>query len=58
MRNKTIHPQKKRVDIGDNCRWNNTLVWILVALVSVAGGIGMIKWWQQRQIKNEMYSGN
>jgi len=22
--------------------------------VAVAGGIGIVKWWQQRQIKNEM----
>ncbi|WP_316505484.1 hypothetical protein [Nitrosopumilus sp.] len=46
--------EKKGVDIGSNFRWNNTLMWILVALVAVAGGIGMIKWWQQRQMKNEM----
>ena len=46
--------EKKGVDIGSNCNWNNTMVWILVGLVVVAGGIGIAKWWQQRQMKNEM----
>jgi len=46
--------EKKGVDIGSNFNWNNTMVWILIGLVAVAGGIGMVKWWQQRQIKNKM----
>ena len=44
--------EKKGVDIGRNFRWNNTMMWILVALVAVAGGIGIVKWWQQRKMKN------
>ena len=46
--------ETKGVDIGSNFNWNNTIVWILIGLVAVAGGIGIVKWWQQRQIKNEM----
>jgi hypothetical protein len=46
--------EKKGVDIGSNFNWNNTMVWILVGLVAVAGGIGIVKWWQQRQMKNEI----
>jgi len=44
----------KGVDIGSNFNWNNTMVWILIGLVVVAGGIGIVKWWQQRQMKNGM----
>jgi hypothetical protein len=44
----------KGVDIGSDLNWNNTMVWILIGLVSVAGGIGIVKWWQQRQMKNEI----
>ncbi len=43
---------KRGVDIGGNFNWNNTMVWILIGLVAVAGGIGIVKWLQQRQMKN------
>ena len=46
--------EKKGIGIGSNFNWNNTIVWILIGLVAVAGGIGIAKWWQQRQMKNEM----
>jgi len=36
--------EKKGVNIGSNFNWNDTMVWILIGLVSVAGGIGMAKW--------------
>ena len=41
--------QTKGVDIGSNFNWNNTMMWILIGLVMVAGGIGLWKLWQQRQ---------
>ena len=41
--------EKKGVDIGSNFKWNDTLMWILVATVIVVGGIGVWKLWQQRQ---------
>jgi hypothetical protein len=47
-------PQFRNKSIGSNFNWNNTMVWILVGLVAVAGGIGIVKWWQQRQMKNEI----
>ena len=34
--------------------WNNTMVWILIGLVAVVARFGMAKWWQQRQMKNEI----
>jgi len=41
--------EKKGVDIGSNFNWNNTMMWILIGLVMVAGGIGLWKLWQQRR---------
>ena len=46
--------EKKGVDIESNFNSNNTMMWILIGLVSVAGGIEIAKWWQQRQMKNEI----
>jgi len=46
--------EKKGIDIGSNFNWNNTIMWILIGIVVLAGGIGISKWWQQRQMKNEM----
>ena len=46
----------KVVDIGSNFNRNNTIVWILIGLMAVAGGIAIVKWWQQRQIKNEIWN--
>ena len=46
--------EMKGVDIGSNPYWNNTVVWILIGLVAVARGIGIAKWWEQRQMKNEV----
>jgi len=43
--------EKKGIDIGSNFNWNNTIMWILIGLVVVAGGIGIAKWWKQRQEK-------
>jgi ABC-type amino acid transport system permease subunit len=48
--------QTKGVDIGSNFNWNNPIIWILIGLVALACGIGISKWWQQRQMKNEMES--
>jgi len=45
--------ETKGVDIGNHFNWNNTIVWILIGLVAVAGGIGIVRWWQQRQMKNK-----
>jgi len=45
--------ETKGIDIGSNFNWNNTIVWILMGLVVVAGGIGIVKWCQQRQIKKQ-----
>ncbi len=45
--------KKKGVDIGSNIRWSNTMMWILVAIVAVACGIGIIKWWQQKQDRQD-----
>jgi len=44
---------EKGVDIGSDFNWNNTIVWILIGLVVVVGGIGIVKWWQQRQMKKQ-----
>jgi uncharacterized protein YneF (UPF0154 family) len=30
------------------------MVLILIGLVAVVAGIGIARWWQQRQMKNEM----
>ena len=46
--------EKKGVDIESNFNSNNTMMWILIGLVSVVGGIEIAKWWQQRQMKNEI----
>ena len=45
--------ETKGIDIGSNFNWNNTIVWILIGLVVVAGGIGIVKWCQQRQMKKQ-----
>ncbi len=52
----TLYPglEKKGIDIGSNFNWNNTIMWILIGLVVIAGVIGISKWWKQRQKKNEM----
>ena len=44
----------KGVYIGSKFNWNNTIVWILIRLIGVVEGIGIVKWWQQIQMKNEM----
>ena len=36
--------EKKGVDIESNFNSNNTMMWILIGLVSVAGGIEIAKW--------------
>ncbi len=46
--------QTKGVDIGSNFNWNNPIIWFLIGLVVLAGGIAVSEWWQQRQKKNEM----
>jgi hypothetical protein len=46
--------ETKVVCIRSNLNWNNTIVWILIGLVAVAGGIVIAKWWQQRQMKKGM----
>ena len=48
--------EKKGIDIGSNFNWNNPIIWILIGLVAIACGIGISKWLQQRQVKNEMES--
>lgn len=35
--------ETKGVDIGGNVNWNNTVMWILIGLVLVAGGVGIWK---------------
>ena len=35
--------ETKGVDIGSDFNWNNTIVWILIGLVAVAGRIGIVK---------------
>jgi len=46
--------EKKGVNIESNFNSNNTMMWILIGLVDVARGIEIAKWWQQRQMKNEI----
>jgi ABC-type amino acid transport system permease subunit len=46
--------EKKGVNIEGNFNSNNTMMWILIGLVAVARGIEIAKWWQQRQMKNEI----
>jgi len=41
--------ENKGVDIGGIKNWNKTVTWILIATAIVVGGIGVWKWWQQRQ---------
>ncbi len=48
--------EKKGIDIGSNFNWNNPIIWILIGLVAIACGIGISKWLQQREVKNEMES--
>ena len=43
--------QTKGVDMGGTINWNNTVMWILIVTAIVVGGIGISKWWQQRQKK-------
>ncbi|MDH3656729.1 MAG: hypothetical protein OEM77_01125 [Nitrosopumilus sp.] len=42
------------VDIRSNFNWKNVIMRILIGLVVIASGIGIVKWWQHRQMKNEM----
>ena len=46
--------EKKGVNIESNFNSNNTMMCILIGLVDVARGIEIAKWWQQRQMKNEI----
>ena len=41
--------EKKGVDIGGNFAWSNAIIWILIALVIVACGIGIAKWWKEKR---------
>lgn len=41
--------EKKGVDIGSNFAWSNAITWILVGLVIIACGIGIAKWWKERE---------
>ena len=45
--------ETKRVDIGSNFNWNKTIMWILIGLVLVAGGVGIWKLYQQYQESKE-----
>ena len=45
--------EEKGVDIGGNVNWNNTVMWILIGLVLVAGGVGIWKLYQQYQKSKE-----
>ena len=45
--------ETKRVDIGSNFNWNKTIMWILIGLVLVAGGVGIWKLYQQYQKSKE-----
>ena len=42
--------EKKGVDIGSNFNFGSLMLWIFVLLTIVTGGIGIVKWLQQRQI--------
>ncbi len=39
--------EKKGVDIESNFNWNKIIVWMLMGLAIVAGGIGIWKLWKQ-----------
>ena len=41
--------RKKGVDIGGNFAWSKAITWILIGLVIVACGIGIAKWWKDRE---------
>ncbi len=41
--------ETKGVDIGNNFNWNKTVMWVLIGLAIIVGGIGVWKLWQQRQ---------
>ena len=46
--------EKKGVDIGSNFNFGSLMLWVFVILAIIAGGMGIAKWLQQRQKKNEM----
>ena len=41
--------EKKGVDIGSNFNIGSLMLWVFVLLAIVTGGIGIVKWLQQRQ---------
>ncbi len=41
--------EKKGVDIGSNNKLNNKIMWILIGLLVIACGIGIAKWWKERE---------
>ena len=47
--------EKKGVDTGSNFNVGRVALWILLGLVIVVGGIGLARWLQQRQEKNDEY---
>ena len=47
----------KRVDVGSNFNFGKIALWILLGLIIVVGGIGLVRWLQQRkEKKNDDYT--
>jgi hypothetical protein len=40
--------ETRGIDIGGSVNWNKTMMWVLIGLAIVVGGIGVWKLWQQR----------
>jgi hypothetical protein len=45
--------EKQEVDIGSNFNIGNWILWVFVLLAIVTGGIGIVKWLQQRQERKD-----
>ena len=45
--------EKKGVDIGSNFNIGSWILWVFVLLAIVTGGIGIVKWLQQRQERKD-----